>query len=408
MAYLDAMRTNAATEWPAHAWLGWRRAGGNPLWLSVKVGIPQVLFTYFASRNNHVNTGRLSLDALAFALLVVGPVALAWRRHPVAVLAVNLAATEAYYLLGYAWGPAFLSLAVAFWITVSAGQRLPAWIAAGVGYVSYFSLALLVGRPPRPGITNAVAVAAWLLLVLVVGEVARVRREQAAEIRHTREEEARRRASEERLRIARELHDVVAHNISLINVQASTALHLIDERPEQARTALATIKQASKETLGELRSVLDVLRQRDEEAPRAPAPSLTRLDDLVSKVRAAGLEVLTKVEGDPCPLPAPVDLAAFRIVQEALTNVHRHAGPATATVRVTYGERDLTVQISDDGRGDSAAGTSGGGAGGTSGGGAGVPGMRERAAALGGELKAGPLPEGGFQVLARLPLEGGA
>jgi signal transduction histidine kinase len=400
MAYLDAMRTNDATEWPAHAWLGWRRGGGNPLWLSVKVGIPQVLFTLLASRN-YAHTGRLRLDALAFALLVVGPVALAWRRrHPVAVLAVNLAATEAYYLFGYAWGPAFLSLAVAFWVTVSAGQRLPAWIAAGVGYVSYFSLALLVGRSPRPGIANAVAVAAWLLLVLVVGEVARVRQEQAAEVRRSREEEARRRASEERLRIARELHDVMAHNISLINVQASTALHLIDERPEQARTALAAIKQASKETLGELRSVLDILRQPAEEAPRAPTPSLTRLDDLVSKVRAAGLEVLTKVEGDPRPLPAPVDLAAFRIVQEALTNVRRHAGPATATVRVTYGERDLTVQISDDGRGDPADGTAGAGAG--------IAGMRERMAALGGELAAGPLPEGGFQVLARLPLDGGA
>ena len=276
---------------------------------------------------------------------------------------------------------------------------MQAWIAAAAGFGVYFILALLIGREPHPSLANAVGVAAWLLLVLVVAEAWRARREQAAEIRRTQEEEARRRASEERLRIARELHDVVAHNISLINVQASTALHLIDERPEQARTALAAIKQASKETLGELRSVVDILRQHDEAAPRAPTPSLMRLDELVSRVRAAGLEVLTKVEGDQRPLRAPVDQAAFRIVQEALTNVQRHAGGVSATVRVTYGERDLTVEITDDGPGAAAAGTSGGGAG--------IPGMRERVAALGGALEVGPRPEGGFRVLARLPLDGG-
>jgi signal transduction histidine kinase len=362
------------------------------------VGVPQVLFTSFAAHNN---TGRRDLDALAFALLVLGPVALAWRRRwPVPVLAVNLAATEAYYLLGYEWGPAFLSLAVAFWTILTAGRRLSAWIVAAVGYVSYFGLAFLVGWGPPPTVAQAVGVAAWLLLVLVAAEVGRARREQVAEAVRTRQEEARRRASEERLRIARELHDVVAHSISLINVQASTALHLIDERPGQARTALTAIKRASKEALGELRSVVDILRQSDEEPPpRTPAAGLARLDDLVSRVRAAGLEVLTKVEGDQRPLPAPVDLAAFRIVQEALTNVHRHAGAATATVHVTYGERDLTVQVDDDGRGASSGGTSGGGAG--------IPGMRERVATLGGELEAGPRGGGGFRVLARLPLDGG-
>jgi signal transduction histidine kinase len=361
--------------------------------------VPQVLITYLAAR--HDTSGRHGLDALALALLVLGPLALAWRRRwPVAVLAVNLATTEAYYLLGYRWGPAFLSLAFAFWTTLSAGRRRVAWLLAGAGYGSYFALAFLVGREPRPGLAHAVGVAAWLLLVLVVAEVGRARREQAAEVMRTREEEARRRASEERLRIAHELHDVVAHNISLINVQASTALHLIDERPEQARTALAAIKQASKEALGELRSVLDILRQSDEEPPRAPAPGLARLDELVSKVRAAGLEVRTRVEGDSRPLPAPVDLTAFRIVQEALTNVHRHAGGATATVRVSYRDRDLIVQVDDDGRGASSNGTSGGGNG--------IPGMRERVTALGGELEVGPRAGGGFRVLARLPLDGEA
>jgi signal transduction histidine kinase len=398
MAYRDVMETRHDIGWRQHDWPGrWReRRRENPVWLSLMVAVPQVLFTFAAA---HRNVGRRDLDAVAFLLLVAGPVALAWRRRqPLAVLAVNLVTTEAYYLLGYEWGPAFLSLAVAFWTTLNAGRRREAWLAAAIGYSSYFALALTVGGKPRPGLAHAVGVAAWLLLILVVAEVVRARREQAAEIARTREEEARRRASEERLRIARELHDVVAHSISLINVQASTALHLIDERPEQARAALAAIKQASKEALGEVRSVLDILRQSDERPPRAPSPSLTRLDELVANVRAAGLEVLTKVEGDARPLPAPVELAAFRIVQEALTNVQRHAGDATATVLVRYGDRDLTVRVDDDGRGASGNGTSVGGNG--------IPGMRERVTALGGELVAGPRDGGGFRVLARLPLDG--
>lgn len=208
----------------------------------------------------------------------------------------------------------------------------------------------------------------------------RATEQRAVEAERTREEEARRRASEERLRIARELHDVLAHNISLINVQSGVALHLIDERPEQARTALVAIKQASKDALREVRSTLGALREVDEEPPRSPTPSLARLDDLAARVAVAGLEVRTRVAGEARPLPAGVDLAAFRIVQEALTNVARHAGPATATVQVTYGERDLTVQVDDDG---------GGAPGEAAPGGSGILGMRERAAALGGELEAG-------------------
>src|SRR5919197_4559914 len=273
MAYLGAMSSEHGIGWPAPPWAARRRGREHPLWLSLKVGVPQVLITFVAAHNNPIS-GRKDLDALAFALLVIGPLALGLRRRwPVAVLAVNLAVTEAYYLLGYQFGPAFLSLVVAFWTTLGAGERRMAWLLAGIGYVSYFGLAL-VAPPPRPGLAHAIGLAAWLLLVLVAAEVARGRREQAAEARRTREEESRRRASEERLRIARELHDVVAHSISLINVQASTALHLIDERPEQARTALAAIKQASKEALGELRSVVDILRQGDEMPPRSPAPSL--------------------------------------------------------------------------------------------------------------------------------------
>jgi signal transduction histidine kinase len=186
----------------------------------------------------------------------------------------------------------------------------------------------------------------------------------------------------------------------LINVQAGVALHLMNARPEQARTALATIKEASKDALTEMRSVIDILRQDGEQAPRAPAATLARLDDLVSRAEAAGVRVQTEIMGAIRPLPSGVDLAAFRIVQEALTNVGRHAGAATATVRVSYGDGDLTVQIDDDGGGSMAVSTAGSGKG--------IMGMRERAAALGGELEAGPRPGGGFRVRARLPLEGGA
>jgi signal transduction histidine kinase len=228
-------------------------------------------------------------------------------------------------------------------------------------------------------------------------EVAMAARQRCLAAERTRAEEARRRADEERMRIARELHDVLAHNISLVNVQASVALHLMDEQPGQSRSALVAIKQASNDALKELRSVLDVLRQGDEAPPRAPASGLTHLNSLVAGVSATGLRVRTTVEGTSRPLPAGVDLAAFRIVQEALTNVTRHAGPASATVLVGYGSEELTVQVDDDGRGPASNGA---------GQGNGIRGMRERAAALGGELAAGPRPGGGFRVRARLPLDG--
>lgn len=226
-----------------------------------------------------------------------------------------------------------------------------------------------------------------------------MRRDRAAEAERLRKEETRRRASEERLQIARDLHDVLAHNISLINVQAGVALHLIDEKPEQARTALAAIKEASRDALRELRTALDVLRRTDDAAPRTPAPGLGSLDELVSRTSAAGVQVRTEIAGEARPLPAGVDVTAYRIIQEALTNVVRHASKASATVRVTYGANDLSVQIEDDGAGPGPAGA-------VDKPGQGIAGMRERAAALGGQLDAGPRPEGGFRVSARLPLGG--
>jgi signal transduction histidine kinase len=182
-------------------------------------------------------------------------------------------------------------------------------------------------------------------------------------------------------------------------VQAGVALHLMDERPEQARVALSVIRDASREALRELRSVLDVLRQVDEEPPRSPSPGLANLSDLVSRAAEAGWQVHTEVSGDLKKLPASVDLAAFRIVQEALTNVIRHSGQTTSTVRVVCNEQQLTLQI--DNEVSQAASRDGIGLG------QGILGMQERAAALGGVVEAGPRPGGGFRVFARLPLDSG-
>jgi signal transduction histidine kinase len=341
------------------------------------------------------------LDILAYALLVAGPVALLFRRRlPAATLSVVMTVTVLYLLRGYVFGPVFLSTVVAIVAAVTAGRRASSWAITGGGIAVLGGLSLLTPFTPFRleylTLGHTLGVFTWLLLVLTGAEILRIRRERAAEVRRARAEEERRQASEERLRIARELHDVLAHSISMINVQAGVALHLLDERPEQARTALSAIKDASKEALSEVRSVLGVLRQVNESAPRSPAAGLARLDDLVSRARLAGLVVSTETVGRPRALPAGVDLAAFRIIQEALTNVTRHAGPGvTATVRLEYEDDDLLVEVIDDGRGAT---------GDLPGGGNGIPGMRERVAALSGEISAGPRAEAaGFRVHARLP-----
>jgi signal transduction histidine kinase len=356
--------------------------------LSAGVAALTVLVTALAAR---YHDGERSLGIAGFALLGGAGLALAWRReHPVGVLAATLALTLAYWLLDLPGGPVFLPLIVAFFTAHLAGRRAAAAGSLAAGWIGFALLAPLV-RGDRVGATGAATLAAWLLVLLGAAEVVRVRREYREEARRAREDEARRRAGEERLRIARELHDVLAHDISLISVQAGVALHLIDERPEQARAALAAIKHASRDALGELRSVLSALRA-DGPAPRSPTVGLARLDEVVSGAAAAGLRVDTAVEGSPEPLPAAVDLAAFRIVQEAVTNIVRHAGPASAAIRLRYGDGDLEVEIRDDGRGPDGAGA-----------GNGLAGMAERAAALGGTLEAGPAGAGGFRVLARLP-----
>jgi signal transduction histidine kinase len=343
------------------------------------------------------------LDILAYALLLAGPVALlARRRAPVVALITVMAVITCYVLRGYVLGPVFLSMVVAIVAAVIRGRRTAAWAITGGAVAVIAALAPFLPLGPFRlhtwSFTHTLGALTWLLLLLTGAELLRIRSERAAEARRMRAEEERRQASEERLRIARELHDVLAHSISMINVQAGVALHLMDERPEQARTALTAIKDASKEALSEVRSVLGVLRQVDESAPRSPTAGLDRLDDLLARARGAGLTVRTQTTGARRPLPAGTDLAAFRIVQEAVTNVTRHAGPGvTARVHLTYGEDGLRIEVDDDGRGAPGDLPTGGN---------GIAGMRERVSALGGELSVGPNDDGrGFHVRARLPLD---
>src|SRR5215211_5134535 len=397
VAYRSLMRT--ASEAPARPDRGlFGIVGpGRPTDLAVAalVAVAQLGLTTLAA---HRQPDRQALDLVAYLLLAAGPVALLWRRRsPAAVLAVVMASSVLYFGLGYPYGPAWLALIVALWTAVTGGARRAAWATAFLGLAAYFTLAPVFDRgAPVASVPAVIAHLGWLLVVLAVAEVALAARQRRQAAERTRAEEARRRAGEERMRIARELHDVLAHNISLINVQAGVALHLMDEQPGQSRSALAAIKQASNDALGELRSVLDVLRQGDEAPPRTPASGLAHLDRLVAGAGATGLPVSAKVEGTPRPLPAGTDLAAFRIVQESLTNVTRHAGPASATVLVRYGKDNLTVQVDDNGKGPSATNT---------GAGNGIRGMLERVAALGGELITGPRPGGGFRVQARLPID---
>jgi signal transduction histidine kinase len=231
---------------------------------------------------------------------------------------------------------------------------------------------------------------------------------RAEEAERTRDEAARRRAMEERLRIARELHDSLTHSISVIQVQASVAVHLARKRGEEIPPALLAIQEAGADAVRELRATLGVLRSEEEDGDGS---GLSQLDSLVARARAAGLAVTVTVTGAQRPLPADVDQAAYRIVQEALTNVSRHAGPACASVHLDYAPQTLSVQVSDDGKGDgiTSTGTGTGTITSTSTGtrppgpGLGLVGMRERVSALGGRLQAGPRGDGGFRVRAELP-----
>src|SRR5918995_2568246 len=365
--------------------------------LAIGVGLLQLCATTTIAAA-HFQEDRESLDVPAIALVLAGPAALvAIRRAPVAVLAATTAIALTYWALDYPRAPVTLASVVAFVNAVLSGRRIAAWTTLGVAWVCFTWLPSIVGNADAPPVGKALGVAVWLVLLAAAAEIVRAKIERHHERECARRQQEEARAGQERLRIARELHDVLAHNVSLINVQAGVALHLLDEQPERARPALEAIKDASSETLREMRSVLDILRRPGEQPPRSPAAGVGGLEELIARTQAAGISVDARVSGSARGLPASVDLAVYRIVQEALTNVARHAHPAAALVRLAYTDDSIEIVVEDDGlRARELNGY----------GGNGIAGMRERVAALGGDFSAGPRPDVGFQVRARLPLDG--
>jgi signal transduction histidine kinase len=375
--------------------------------LAFGVGLAQVLGVLLSERVGR-SAGWRDPDALAYLLLVGGAAALLFRRRwPLPVLAVTLACGLAYAARTYPEGPSQLAVFPALWTVALTVPRRQAWLATAVTAVAAASIELfLYGETMFDG--EPLYAAVTVLAAMWWGEAVRARRAYVAELRdraeraeRSREEEARRRVDEERLRIARELHDVVSHTIGVISVQAGVAAHLLHRRPDKAADSLAAIRQASDEALGELHAMLGVLREGDGDggpAPLAPAPGLAELDALIAQAAGAGIEVRVAVEGEPRRLPSAVDLACYRVVQESLTNVVRHAEASQAEITVTHLDDRVVVEVLDDGAAPSGNGAVGSGQG--------IPGMRERARALGGSLEAGPRPGGGFRVQASLPVGG--
>ena len=366
-----------------------------------------------------------SPNALAVLLTLAQTVPLTWRRRsPRAVLAVTIAAATVHLLLGFQPTWAEVGMLIALY-TVAAHcrgrQAVVAGLAAGTGLVVYGVIAEL--RYPSSfqdsvvGWTFAVVqfVTAWVLGRAQNRRLAYTAKLEALNTQLATEQELRARwaVAEERGRIARELHDVVAHSVSVMVVQAGAARRTLGASPDQAATALGQIESTGRQALVELRRLLGLLRDDDGErgdgAALAPQPGLEHLESLAAAAREAGLPVEVKVEGDPRPLPAGVDLSAYRIVQEALTNSLKHAGPARARVRICYGRETLEVQVNDDGHGlESAFGRQATDADRQDRrSGHGLIGMRERVALFGGTLEIGPRPDGGYRVAARLPVDGG-
>ncbi|MFH9061346.1 sensor histidine kinase [Streptomyces coeruleorubidus] len=336
------------------------------------------------------------------------------RTHPRTAVVVAGGCTVAAVVLGYLVTPLLLApvMAALYWLATLTDRRTTrlygiittlAVILAAVFTDSMDHLSLLL---------RTIGPLFWLMLPLAAGNMTRLRRAylqsvqaRAEHAERTREEEARLRVTEERMRIARELHDVVAHHMALANAQAGTAAHLALTHPEQTQKILTDLTGTTSSALRELKAALGLLRQNDHQddpgpgsTALEPAPGLARLPELVAACESAGLEVTVTTEGEPQPLSPGVDLTAFRIVQEALTNVTKHATAEAARVRLEYTGSRLLITVTDDGTGKPEAEA-------PQGRGFGVMGMRERAHSIGGHLCAGPRPQGGFEVTTALPLQ---
>jgi signal transduction histidine kinase len=381
------------------------RAVASPRWLAVvpfkimrlRPPLPDVILAVVVSLPALVGTvpaisserHQRLLVAAAVPLALLQTLPLAWRRvQPLAVLAVTVAATVA--LLGVAGRYFPLGVAIALY-TVAAHRERPQALRAGLAALAVLAVPILLASYPRPDslIANVVVLALCWTLGAYLGEL----RARAVRAERERQAQARRAVAEEQARIARELHDVIAHSVSVMVVQAAAGADVFDTSPERARQALGAIEATGRQALAELRHLLNA-KPVDGEA-LAPQPGLARLDALAGQVRAAGLAVELRVEGAPLPLPSGADLSAYRIVQEALTNTLKHAQATKASVLVRYRAGAVELEVRDDGRATARTGD---------GGGRGIIGMRERAALYGGHLRAAPEPGGGFAVRAHLPI----
>ena len=366
-----------------------------------------------------------SARAVAAHLLVLAhtlPIAVR-RRYPLATLAWALATGTAFASLGLALIPLSLAILVYVYTAAARSPRRASLIGLAatellLGLVWLANPGAIGDRSSLVGDWLAVAGAWWL------GHGTRRRQEavaaaeeRARELERAREELASRAVTEERLRIARELHDLVAHSMSIVAVQSGVGAHVLDSQPEEARKALDAVETTSRQALVEMRRLLGVLRQESEpQGSLAPAPGLAEVEALAADVARAGVRVEVRIEGARPELPTGLDLSAYRIVQEALTNTVRHAGPATARVAVRYSPTEVAVEVVDDGGGAAKGSESASGRRPADSdrqirrsvrrSGHGIAGMRERAALYGGTLEAGPLPDGGFRVAATLPLHG--
>jgi signal transduction histidine kinase len=365
------------------------------LWIPVIVSFAaQVPAALFISRFTGL-APRETLAAIGIAL--VGPLALiAARRFPGPVVAITAVAASLDLFVNERGGPPYVALAFAIVSAIVRDARIWAWVSIGACWIASITAAAILGREEWTPFRIA-GTTLGILIVFGIGESIRTRRERAAEFRRRAGERRQGAVQAERVRIARELHDVLAHSLSQINVQAGVGLHLMDRQPDKARDALASIKDTSKTALDEVRSVLGVLRAEGTpvDAPLVPEPDLDRLPQLVASV--PGLHVRLEVRLAHAEVPAPVQLALYRIVQESLTNVARHAeGATSAEVLLDRDDTGYRLMVTDDGAAHTEKPAS-------ESGGRGILGMRERAELLGGQLSAGPAERGGFQVEARIP-----
>jgi signal transduction histidine kinase len=368
----------------------------GPVLLSLLIQVPSTFITFSPGRRPEL----LHLSGVQFwfalVLTVLGPlVLLARRRFPGPVVAIVAAAAGIdLFVVGPDNSAVYISLAFAIVSAITHDARVWAWISVGTAWIGSLVVSIILGTSWSP--FRIAATTLGILIVFGIGESSRTRSERIAQITRIRSQRRQSEVQAERVRIARELHDVLAHSLSQINVQAGVGLHLMDSQPDKARDALASIKETSKSALDEVRSVLGVLRAEGgtpDEAPLVPESDLSRLEWLAASVSTQGVEVT--VSGNPANVPQATQLAMFRIVQESLTNILRHAKATTAAVELGQKGGFYVVSITDNGTVPAPSGDTEG---------RGLLGMRERAELLGGTLETGPADGGGFRVTARIPV----